>query len=229
MQKKLGFIPSAVLFDMDGVIVDSMPYHYISWYEALLPYGLRATAFDAYIREGENWHKTIRELFAREGIKYSEKTAQKIFKERGKIFKKYFKRRIFLGVKEFLDCLKGKGYRLALVTGTPRKEVKRILPKAIISDFDAIVAGDEIKNGKPHPEPYLKAAKVLGIKPGRCIVVENAPNGIKAAKAAKMFCFAVTTSLPVEYLRGADIIVDKLEQITGYIDRACGYKRKRRD
>ncbi len=212
---------SAILFDMDGVIVDSMPYHYIAWYEALLPYGIRATAFDAYIREGEKWHKTLKELFEREGLKYNDKIGRKIFKERGKIFKKFFKRRIFYGVEEFLRCIKSKGYLTALVSGTPEDEIKKILPKNIREKFDVIIAGDHLKRGKPFPDPYIRAAKLLKVPSKKCAVVENSPNGIKAAKSAGMFCFAITTSLPKEYLEGADIIVDKIQDITGYIDNAC--------
>ena len=219
--KKLKNRFSAILFDMDGVIVDSMPYHYIAWYEALRPYGIRATAFDAYIREGEKWQKTLKDLFAREGLKLNGRIGKKIFRERAKIFKKYFRRHIFFGVEDFLSCVKAKGYLLALVSGTPEKEIKKILPKSIRDKFSAIVAGDHLKVGKPHPAPYLKAAKSLKVPVKKCAVVENAPNGIASAKAAGMFCFAVTTSLPKDYLKGADIIVDKLEEITGYIDSSC--------
>ncbi|MFA5104956.1 MAG: HAD family phosphatase [Candidatus Margulisiibacteriota bacterium] len=222
--KKLKNKFSAILFDMDGVIVDSMPYHYIAWYEALLPYGIRATVFDAYIREGEKWQKTLKELFAREGLKFSARIGKNIFNERSKIFKKYFRRHIFFGVEGFLSCIKARGYLLALVSGTPEKEINKILPKNIRDKFNVIVAGDHLKVGKPHPAPYLKASRALKVIPKKCAVVENAPNGIASAKAAGMFCFAVTTSLPKEYLKSADIIVDKLEEITGYIDSACGIK-----
>jgi beta-phosphoglucomutase len=218
---------SAILFDMDGVIVDSMPYHYIAWYEALRPYGIRATAFDAYIREGEKWQKTLKELFAREGLKYKDSIGTRIFAERAKIFKKYFRRNIFFGADEFLSCIKAKGYLLALVSGTPEKEITKILPKAIRDKFDVIVAGDHLKVGKPHPAPYLKAAKMLKVPPKKCAVVENAPNGIISAKAAGMFCFAVTTSLPKEYLKKADVIVNRLEEITGYVDSGCGIQSLR--
>lgn len=211
----------AILFDMDGVIVDSMPYHYIAWYEALRPYGIRATAFDAYIREGEKWQKTLKELFAREGLRYTAGTGRKIFAQRAKIFKKYFRRHVFFGVEDFLSCIKGKGYLLALVSGTPEGDIKKILPGSIRAKFDVIVAGDHLKLGKPHPAPYLKAARALKVPPKKCVVVENAPNGIASAKSAGMFCFAVTTSLPKEYLKKADVIVDKLEEIMGYIDSGC--------
>ena len=70
-----------------------------------------------------------------------------------------------------------------------------------------------IKKGKPYPDSYLTAAKKLRVKPTECIVVENAPYGIKAAKSAKMFCIAVTTSLPKQYLKQADIICKKVSEV----------------
>ncbi len=219
--KKLNFKPKAIIFDMDGVIVDSMPYHFIAWYEALRPFGVRVSCFDVYSKEGERWDKTLKDLLMQAKIKPSKKILSAIFLSRQKIFKKYFKRFIFKGVDIFLNCLKKPGYQLGLVTGTPTGEIKNILPRKIKNLFDCIVAGDQVKNGKPHPEPYLKAARALGLRPAECLVVENAPLGIEAAKKAGMFCIAVTTSLPKEYLKKADIVVSRLENIANIIDQSC--------
>jgi beta-phosphoglucomutase len=220
--KRLTIKPKAVIFDMDGVIVDSMPYHFLAWYEALRPWGMRVSCFDIYLKEGERWDKTLISLLRLANINPTKGILKKIFLTRQKIFKKYFKRFIFKGAKEFLLCLKRKGYRLGLVTGTPGKEIEKILPKGIKNLFDIIIAGNEVKNGKPHPESYLKAAFGLNLKPYECVVVENAPLGIKSAKSAGMVCIALTTSLPPEYLKGADIVVDTLEEITGIIDTFGG-------
>jgi beta-phosphoglucomutase len=219
--KKLNVRPEAIIFDMDGVIVDSMPYHFIAWYEALRPWGIRVTCFDIYAKEGEKWDKTLKDLFSRAHIKVTSAELQKIFDKRQQIFKKYFKRFIFKSVEELLRCLKQKKYRLALVTGTPAKELQRILPGNIKQYFDYMVAGDQVERGKPFPEPYLKAASLLNVTPSKCLVIENAPYGITAAKKAGMFCVAVTTSLPKEYLQKADLVVDSLEEIAGIIDSSC--------
>ncbi len=209
--------PKAIIFDMDGVIVDSMPYHFIAWYEALIKLGVRVSCFDVFANEGERWDKTLKRFLMREKITPTNALLNEIFLNRQKIFKKVFRRFIFKGVKEFLFMLKSKKYKLALVTGTPRLEVERILPVEIKNIFDFIVAGDSVKRGKPHPEPYLTAAKGLKLKPGECVVVENAPYGIESAKKAGMYCVAVATSLPEEYLQKADLIVSRLEQIPKYI------------
>jgi beta-phosphoglucomutase len=213
--------PQAIIFDMDGVIVDSMPYHFLAWYEALRPLGVRVSAFEVYKREGERWDKSLKDFLRMGRIKPAPSMMKKTFISRQKIFRKYFKRTLFSGVEEFLRCLKKKGYILAIVTGTPMSQLKKILPLRVQSIFDTIVTGDLVKRGKPHPEPFLKAAKNLGLKPSQCLVIENAPLGIRSAKAAKMFCVAITTSLPKEYLQMADVVVDKLEDITSLIEKNC--------
>ncbi len=219
--KKLPFLPRAILFDMDGVIVDSMPYHFIAWYEALRPYGVRVSCFDVYSREGERWDKSLTSFLGLHGIRPDASTLNKISVLRRHIFKKYFKRFIFKGAAEFLSCLRAKGYFLGLVSGTPTHEIKRILPLRIRSNFDVVIAGNNVKHGKPHPEPYLKAARALGVRPRDCVVVENAPLGIRSAKKAGMYCIAITTSLPRPYLKAADIVVDEFADIFALIERSC--------
>jgi len=216
---KLKIKPKAIIFDMDGVLVDSMPYHFLAWYEALRPYGIRVSCFDVYSKEGERWDKTLKDLFKDSGIKLSPGIMKEIFIKRQKIFKKYFCRSIFKGAQESLNCFKAEGYLLGLVTGTPIQEVNKILPSKILSMFEVIVAGNQVKRGKPHPEPYLKASRLLSLAPSQCLVVENAPLGIESAKRAGMFCIAVTTSLPAAYLKKADMVVEKLSDIDSVISK----------
>jgi len=203
----------AVLFDMDGVIVDSMPYHFISWFETLKKYNVTVSPFDIYENEGEKCEICVKRFFKRDNIEYNDKIIAEILKLRDKIYKKYFKVHLFLDIEPVLNKLQKQGFYLAIVTGSNRDKVKSMLPKKIISKFDVIIAADMIKKGKPHPDSYLTAAKQLNVKPSECIVVENAPYGIKAAKAAKMFCVAVTTSLPEQYLKQADIICKKVGEV----------------
>ncbi|MFA4992435.1 MAG: HAD family phosphatase [Candidatus Omnitrophota bacterium] len=215
--KKLRNKPRAIIFDMDGVIVDSMPYHFIAWYEALRPWGVRVSCFEVYAQEGERWETTLKGLLKRGKIKPTRKVLSAIFGLRQKVFKRYFKRHIFHGAYELLVELKKQGFMLGLVTGSPLNEVKRILPVKLRGLFAAIVAGNQVKRGKPHPEPYLRAAGLLALEPQACLVIENAPLGITSAKRAGMPCIAVSTSLPKEYLSDADIIVSQLDQILDYI------------
>lgn len=218
---KLKFSPRAIICDMDGVIVDSMPYHFLAWYEALRPYGISVKCFDVYTREGERWEKSMEDFLKGSGISPSRELFKKVFMARRKLFKNRFKRFVFKGAKEFLTCLKKKGYSLGLVTATTRDGVSEILPKGIARLFDIIITGDCVKKGKPHPQPYLRAAKGLKVKPSECVVIENAPYGITSAKRAGMFCIALTSSLPPEYLKGADVIATSLGDISTLIDKAC--------
>ena len=215
--KKLKIRPRAIVFDMDGVIVDSMPYHFIAWYEALRPWGVRVSCFEVYAQEGERWETTLKGLLKREKIKPTQKILSAIFNLRQKIFKRYFKRYIFHGAYELLVDLRRQGFILGLVTGSPLNEIRRILPVKLLKLFTAVVAGNQVKNGKPHPEPYLRAARLLQFSPKECLVIENAPFGIISAKRAGMACIAVSTSLPKEYLSDADIVVSQLNQISSFI------------
>jgi len=221
IRKKLNFKPKAIICDMDGVIVDSMPYHFLAWYEALRPMGISVRCFDVYLREGERWEKSLSDFLKSSSISPSKEIFRKVFMARRKLFKNKFKRFVFKGAGEFLHCLKKNGYSLGLVTSTTRSGVRQILPQRIKKLFDHIVTGDCVKRGKPHPEPYLKAAKALKVKPSECLVIENAPYGIVSAKRAGMFCVALTSSLPEPYLKNADIIAGRLDEISSLVDKAC--------
>ena len=203
----------AVLFDMDGVIIDSMPYHFISWFETLKEYNITISPFDIYEKEGEKCEVCVKRFFKRDKIKCDAKIIAEVLKLRDKLYKKYFKVHLFANIEQILIKLKNKGFLLAIVTGSTRQKVVSMLPKKILSKFNVIVSADMIKKGKPYPDSYLTAAKKLRVKPKECIVVENAPYGIKAAKSAKMFCIAVTTSLPKQYLKQADIICKKASEV----------------
>ena len=203
----------AVLFDMDGVIIDSMPYHFISWFETLKEYNITISPFDIYEKEGEKCEVCVKRFFKRDKIKCDAKIIAEVLKLRDKLYKKYFKVHLFANIEQLLIKLKNKGFLLAIVTGSTRQKVVSMLPKKILSKFNVIVSADMIKKGKPYPDSYLTAAKKLRVKPKECIVVENAPYGIKAAKSAKMFCIAVTTSLPKQYLKQADIICKKISEV----------------
>ena len=203
----------AVLFDMDGVIVDSMPYHFISWFETLKKYNVTVSPFDIYENEGEKCEICVKRFFKRDNIKCDDKIIEQVLKLRDKLYKKYFKVHLFPDIEQVLNRLKKQGFLLAIVTGSNRDKVKSMLPKKIVSKFDVIIAADMIKRGKPYPDSYLAAAKQLNVIPDECIVMENAPYGIKAAKAAKMFCVAVTTSLPKQYLKQADFICKKVSDL----------------
>ena len=197
---------------MDGVIVDSMPYHVRAWQKALKPYGVKLSDYEVYKREGENWKKSTRDFLAMTNFKPMPALIRKVFKKRTEIFKEIFKPKLFAYSKGILNKLYKKKLKIALVTATPRSDVNRMLPTNILNLFTVVVCGNDTKKGKPHPDPYIKALEKLKVSPSDAIVIENAPYGIKSAKSAGIKCIAVTTSLPKSYLKEADIVVSSLRE-----------------
>jgi beta-phosphoglucomutase len=100
-----------------------------------------------------------------------------------------------------LHDLHGRGYRLALVTGSARSVVEEsLVPTGVADLFEVVVTGDEVERGKPDPEPYSTAARRLGVAPAHCLAVETAPLGVRSARTAGMVCVALETTLPAERL-----------------------------
>jgi beta-phosphoglucomutase len=209
MIKKL----KAVIFDMDGVITDTMPYHFQAWRQVFADNGVHVTHEDIYKREGQKGLESFREIFKEYDRPFTEQIARILLSEKEELFKKIFKLKFIRGSRSFIKELHRKGYRLALVTGTSRHEAEHLLPKSLWDCFEVTVCGSDVKNGKPHPEPYLRALKLLQIKPHQAIVIENAPFGIASAKAAGLKCIALETSLPKPYLKQADQIFSSYKNL----------------
>lgn len=216
MKRSLSFARiRAVLFDMDGVITDTMPYHMRAWRRVFKEAGIAVTRLEVYRREGQPGRLTVREIFKERGLAFSRARADRMLSDKERIFKRIVRRRFVRGARSFLRDIRRRGLKLALVTGTSRHEAMEILPASISSMFDAIVTGDDVRHGKPHPEPYLLALKKLGLLPSAALVIENAPFGIVSAKRAGLFCVAVQTSLPRRYLKEADLVVANFRELRG--------------
>jgi len=194
----------AVLFDMDGVITDTMPYHFRAWRRVMKENGIDVTECEVYLREGQPGRRTIKEIFAERGLVFDPVLAKKIIRDKEKLFKK---------IVRFVSHAAKKGLVLGLVTGTARHEVKKIMPASLRRSFRVSVTGDEVRHGKPNPEPYLLALKKLGIRPCEAVVLENAPFGIHAAKKAGLTCIALETSLPRTYLKDADMVFSSYREL----------------
>ncbi|MDR1243934.1 MAG: HAD family phosphatase [Endomicrobium sp.] len=208
----------AVLFDMDGIIVDSIPYHFISWFETLKKYNVRVRPSLIFEMEGAKWGHIIEVAFKDYQVELTLEILSRICGQREELFKKYFKRDIFLGIPEFIKHLKAQNILVGLVTGSLKREAQNMLPKELYNFFDTIVGGDTVTNAKPHPEPYLTASSNLKIGPEKCLVIENAPYGIRSAKDANMVCYAIATSLPGESLKMADKVFDKHKDLYKFLN-----------
>ena len=116
-----------------------------------------------------------------------------------------------------VESLKKNGKSLAVVSASSKEKLEKTVPKDFLEKFDAVVCSEDYFNGKPDPEPYLTAMKNLNVSPEECIVVENAPLGIKSAKKAGAYCIALTTTLDKEYLKEANVILNNHEELISYL------------
>ncbi len=203
----------AVLFDMDGVITDSMPYHYEAWKHIFATCGISVTKNEIFVREGEKGEVTLRAILSSHGKYLSDEAIKHLLSEKERIFRAIASPRLFTGAKECIETIHNRGKKLALVTGTSGTELRSNVPASLLSLFDAIVSGDMVSRGKPDPEPYLMALAHLGVQAHEAVVIENAPYGIRSAKAAGLYCIALTTSLPRSYLKDADLILETIHDV----------------
>lgn len=205
----------AVILDMDGVIIDGMPYHLRAWQEAFKSVGIDVTDTDIYLREGMDQLETVAQIARDRGVVLSPEEMERVMDLKNHVLNAIFKLRFIPGSTELLSRFRGLGLRLALVTGTRGDVVEKILSAehAIKDVFDVVITAETVRHKKPHPEPYLKAVELLGVEKGRCLVVENSPAGIASAKGAGLRCIALTTSLPEDYLREADYIFHSLREV----------------
>ena len=157
------FDVKSLIFDMDGVITDTMGTHCRAWKEIFSRYGIRVSRTDIYKREGQKGIDSVRELFTAYGRPHNDALSRRLLKEKEKLFKEIFKSRFIPGSRPFIRRLKREGFLLGLVTGTSRHEAQKLLPSDLFASFDVTVCGTDVSNGKPHPEPYQKAVKHLGI------------------------------------------------------------------
>ncbi|MBI5150836.1 MAG: HAD family phosphatase [Candidatus Omnitrophica bacterium] len=203
----------AIIFDMDGVITNTMPDHFHSWKTVLKSIGIPVTYYDVYCREGQQGIRSVKEICVQYGKSVSKHQAHRILREKEILFKKIVRSRFITGARTLVKKLHRDKFRLALVTGTSRHEMERILPRPVRELFEVVVTGNDVHHGKPHPEPYLKSLKKLNVQPARAVVIENAPFGIRSAKKAGLRCLALETSLPRKYLEGADAIFASISEL----------------
>ena len=213
------FSPKAVLFDMDGVIYDSMPNHSVSWHDSMKDFGLDMPYEGAYQYEGMRGVETIKTLArAQWNRELTDEEAKKMYAHKAEVFANQCQQtpaRIMPGIKDLMQHIKDNGWKICVVTGSAQHA---LLDKLLI-DFEGllreelIVTAFDVKHGKPNPEPYLIGMQKCGVEPFETMVVENAPLGVRAAVAARCFTVAVNTGpLPDETLlkEGANLIFPQM-------------------
>ena len=204
-----------VIFDMDGVLVDTGEFHRRSWWDLaarekwehytdeffLSTFGMQNAQIIPRILGRPVGPEVIREMSEWKEARYRELITGKL--------------ELLLGVLELLRDLKAHGFKLAIGTSTPRINLEFMLPHMHVREFfDDYVTAEDVARSKPAPDTFLKAAEKLGLPPARCVVVEDAVAGVAAGKAGGMKVIAVTNTRPREELTQADRIIESLAELT---------------
>ena len=219
-EKKFKSLPSpalrmfrAVIFDMDGVVIDSEESHILSEKKAFSKYGIKIKSNELREYSGT----TAKYMFSMLIEKYNlDAVPDDILNEKNKWIYDYVKEKavLFRGFSELVRELKRMKVKTALASSSPKKLVEFVVKNYNLrSVFNAVVSGDDVAKSKPDPEIFLLAARLLGIKPEDCAVIEDAVTGVVSAKSAGMYCIAVTNTFPKEKLKIADLIIRSLEEL----------------
>ena len=207
----------AVLFDMDGVLFDSMKNHAVAWVEAMKRYGMHMEKEEAYLHEGRTGSGTINIISQRErGHQATEQEVKEIYQAKSDIFNSLPKAEPMPGAYELLQKIKKNGLVPMVVTGSGQLSLLEKLNRSYPDVFrqELMVTAFDVKYGKPNPEPYLMALQKAHIKANEAIVVENAPLGVRAGVAAGIFTVALNTGpLPDKALldEGADLLFPSMQ------------------
>lgn len=201
----------AVLWDMDGVLVDSADYHYAAWREALARerYDISYEAFRATF--GQRNDTILRGIF---GPDLPDAEVDRIADLKEALYRQFVRERGIApspGVLRWLQALRAAGWRQAVASAAPRANIDAILAAVGIGHyFDAITSGEDVTRGKPDPQVYLVSAQRVGASPARCVVVEDAPAGLEGARRAGMRCIGVASTH--DHL-DADVVVASLDEL----------------
>ena len=212
--------PKAILFDMDGTLVDSMNYHLKSWKELLESFNIKVSDQFIFEHEGAMAPDIIKDLFRKYGHDLDNYEIRHIYLTQNSLFHdKYLPHvGLYSDAIPLLEHLKTKGVLLGLVTGSRKNLVQKIWNEEDLTLFTTIVSADDTERFKPFPDPYLKALNEIRQRPEDCLVVENAPAGIQAACSAGITCLAISSTLPKEKLSAANQVFPDLKSLTDFFN-----------
>ncbi|MBL7190461.1 HAD family phosphatase [bacterium] len=208
----------AALFDLDGVLIDSMPAHVRAWKQVLSEYGMEVDENEIKLREGEKAQFSAGDITRKHNLRLTEPQIKSLVARKRDIYRADAPSGMVEGASQLLRRLKKNGYKLALVTGSILENIRKVIDEDELALFDIIITSDIVENSKPHPEPFLKAAAGLNLPPSDCLVIENAPKGIHSAKTAGMTVIAITSTLSKDYLIEADYIMGDFIEIANFLN-----------
>ena len=203
-----------VIFDLDGVIIDTGYFHKQSWYDLAEKEGFEMSDELFYTTFGMQNYQIIPKLAGKQ-VSRNEIGRMSDWKEQRYRELIAGKLQLLEGVEPLLENLKKRGFALAIGTSTPRANLDFMFEYISLADFfDAYVTGEEVVRGKPAPDTFLKAAEKLLLPADKCVVVEDAVAGVRAGKAAGMTVVAVTNTTDRAKLAEADLVVDSLTEVS---------------
>lgn len=220
----------AILFDMDGVLYDSMKYHAKSWHECMTEENINSTPDEFYLHEGRVGTATI-DIFIQRSLGRPATTEEKnrMYKRKSELFSLYNQGETIPYAFDMLKAVKSKGLDCVLVTGSGQHSLLDKLEDNFPHIFqkDKMVTAFDVKHGKPNPEPYLMGLEKAGnLKPNQAFVIENAPMGVESAVAAGIFTIAINTGPLDEKVlwdAGANIVLPSMkvlfENWDGYFNK----------
>ena len=220
----------AVIWDMDGVIVDTSSYHFKAWRDAFQKRGVKFTEEDFRRNFGQRNDTIIRNTLG-DGVSQSE--LETISEEKERDFRKRVGQSIkpLPGAIKLMKVLAEHGFKMALASSAPMENIRLLTEGLGINNwFQSIISGKDVAEGKPSPQGFLLAARRLGAEPEDCIVIEDAVAGVTAAKRAGMHCLAVASTHSKTSLAAADLIVDTLEAVSiNDLERLLNLSRNKGD
>ncbi|MBL7125122.1 MAG: HAD family phosphatase [Dehalococcoidales bacterium] len=204
----------AVIWDMDGVIADTAPYHLSAWQEVFQEMGVKFTKEDFRHSFGQRNDTIIRNTM---GEETSQEEIDAISGKKEASFRRRIEQNLkpLPGVIKLITSLKKHGFKIALASSAPIENIQLLSTGLGIENyFQTIISDKDVTEGKPSPQGFLLAAQRLGVEPKKCIVIEDSVAGVTAAKRAGMHCLAITNTHPRRSLKQAEFIVDTLEAVT---------------
>ena len=205
---------NGVIFDLDGVLVDSGQFHLLAWRGLAEMHGYEIND-DIFSRTFGMQNRQIIPILAGRKLEPAVIAEQSEWKEQRFREVAVGKIKIFDGVERLVNQLNDDNFMLAIGSSTTRSNIEFFLDNMPFAEcFDDYVVGDEVQNGKPAPDTFLKAAEKLNLAPADCVVIEDAKAGVQSGKTAGMKVVAVTNTLKRQELTEADIIVDSLTEIS---------------
>lgn len=213
----------AVLFDMDGVLYDSMPGHARAWKQICDSIGLEADEREFFAYEGRTGADTINILFRRAyGHDADPETATRLYAIKSENFRAQGEPRLMPGARRAVDTVLAAGIPAVLVTGSGQSSILERLGRDYPGAFGLRVTAHDVTHGKPHPEPFLRGMALAGVTPEQTIAIDNAPLGVESASRAGAYTIGVRTG-PLEpgslKAAGADVELNSMDECADLLSR----------